>query len=265
MKNILLFITALWLLFACADKNAGAQIFMDEAKALYSEKKYDEAKQRLDTMQKVYPKALAQIKEGVILLKEIRIAKNKSQIALCDSLLVLEEAKVEALKKNFTFVQNKEYQEKGFYVPRGTVMAATQTQLRSGVTENGELFLESVYVGGGIHNQIALKTKSGKAVESLPVTGDGLNFRFSNLGVQYEIIKFTQAAENGVAQFIKDNQTEPISLTLKGKNTYSYTLSAIQKKNISLAADFSNIMLKVDSLKSEKEKSAILLNSVLGK
>lgn len=251
--------------YACADKNEGAQVFLDEAKSLYEQGKYDESKSMIDSIKKVYPKALPQIKEGVSLLKEVRIGKNKMLITMSDSLLVIHEAKLESLKKGFIYTINKAYQDQGVYLPKGTPTTNEATYLRSGVAADGLPFLESVYAGAGMHNQIAVKTKDGLSAESLTVTDDGLNFRFSNLGKQYEVIKFIPAHQNGVVEFISSNVEKPIILTLKGKNAYSYTLSSTQKKDVAKSLELSVAMLQVDSLKSVKEKAAILLNHVTGK
>lgn len=270
MRTLLLISTiATTILFAsCNDKNNGAKDQLEDARKLYIEKEYLLAEQKLDSLHKLFPKALNERKAALALLDSVRIDYQKQQIVIYDSLINGNQIAIEALKKQFVLQQNKEYQDKGFFVPKesatnGKIQATT---LRSGVGEDGVLFLESVFVGHSKkHNKLKVSSKDGSSAETLAVNDDGLNYRFSTGEQQYEIIRFTGADENGVSRFISSNATQALTLTLEGQAKYTYNLSTHQKTAISKSHQLSTLITQTDSLKVEKEKAEIHISYVINK
>lgn len=258
MRKVLYLVLAC-VFVACGDANKDAQQMLQDAKDLSTEGRFDDAELMIDSIRKTYPRAVEQIKEGMSLKKEVRIAKNKHQIAVCDSLIPLAETRVSELKRQFVFSQNKEYQTKGLYFPKNTQITIQSTNFRSSVTEEGEVYLESVFLGGGKHDKVAL-TANGETVESLPIRGDGLNYRFSTLGKQYEVLTITPTDQNGLLDFVIKNEKSPIKIILKGSGATSYNLSSVQKSNIVLSSKLSKAIVERDSLMSVKDKATILLN-----
>lgn len=256
LRNTMVFLFVF--LFACGTKDDGAKLRLDAARHFYANKEYSLAKQEIDSIKILYPKAFDQIRSGLAFLDTIRRAENEQVIAGCDSLIALHEPTLEAMKKLFSFQRNKEYQETGAFIPRESLSGGiiTGTMLRSGVGEDGVLYIESVFVGSKQkHNQIKVSAKDGSFAQSLAVNDDGLNYRFSNMGKEYEIIRFAGASENGVARFIFTNSGNPLTATLEGQGKYSYTLSQTTKSAISKSFELSTMMLQLDSLKTAKEKA----------
>lgn len=243
--------------FACSSKDEGAKLHLEAARNFYQQGKFDLAKQEIDSINLVYTKAIAERKASLGLLDSVRRGENDYTIKVCDSLITLYTPEVDKYKKDFIFQQNKEYQETGTFVPKITASGGTitGTTLRSGVGEDGVLYLESVFVGGQKHNQIKVSAKDGTFVQSLPVTDEGLLYRFSNMGKSYEVIRFQGAHENGIAKFIYANKDNPLTIVLEGKNKYTYTLSQTLKSAVSKSYQLSVMMLQLDSLKTEKEKA----------
>ncbi|WP_108823090.1 hypothetical protein [Dysgonomonas sp. Marseille-P4361] len=242
---------------ACGSKDEGAKLHLEAARNFYQQGKFDLAKQEIDSINLLYTKAIEERKASLALLDSVRRGENDYTIEICDSLITLYTPEVEKYKKDFVFLQNKEYQETGTFVPKTIASggAITGTTLRSGVGEDGVLYLESVFVGGQKHNQIKVSAKDGTFVQSLPVTDEGLLYRFSNMGKSYEVIRFQGAHENGIAKFIYANKDNPLTIALEGKNKYTYTLSQTLKSAVSKSYQLSVMMLQLDSLKTEKEKA----------
>jgi len=256
MKIYLSVIVCLIVMASCRDSHKEAKEYLQDIHNLYNAGKYDLAKQRIDSIQVLYPKAFDQIREGLALLQDVRKAQDKNQITFCDSALAVLTVKIDSVKQNFSFEKDKEYEEYGRFVPKYfPAKSLSGTLLRSGVGEDGYIYIESVYLGSQYHNMLRIQTKDGTFAETLPVDDDGMNFRFSNLGKQYEIIKFSRADENGLSRFIYANADKPLTVTLKGKNTYSYTLTNNSKRAISDSYQLSLLMLQADSLKNVKEVS----------
>lgn len=245
------------LFFACGDKDERAKLRLEAARTFFEQGEFKLAKQEIDSLNLLYPKAIAERRASLLLLDSVRRGENDHDIKVCDSLITLHTPKLEEYKKQFSFQKNKEYQDEGTFVPKETVSSGpiTGTVLRSGVGEDGVLYLESVFVGGGKHNRIKVSAKDNSFVESLPVTDDGLLYRFSNMGKSYEIIRFMGEKENGVSEFIYVNKDKPLTVTLEGQNKYTYTLSQTIKSAISKSYELSQMMLQLDSLKVVKEKA----------
>jgi len=244
--------------FACSSKDDGARLRLNAARQFYSQKEYTFAKQEIDSINILYPKAIEERRASLALLDSVRRAENLQTITVCDSLITTSGQELDKIKTLFSYQRNKEYQDTGSFIPKESVSGGllSGTTLRSGVGEDGVLYIESVFVGGNQkHNQIKISRKDGSFAQSQPVTDDGLNYRFSNMGKSYEVIRFMGSKENGLAKFIFVNAKEPLTVTLEGQNKYSYTLSQTVKSAISKSFQLSTMMLQLDSLKTAKEKA----------
>ncbi|MDU1889696.1 MAG: hypothetical protein E6767_03320 [Dysgonomonas sp.] len=243
---------------ACGSENNGARLHLESARTFYLNKDYNRAKQEIDSIRILYPKSVEERRQSLLLLDSVRYAENYKVIADCDSLINLFQPEVEETKKQFAYQRDKRYQETGAYIPKESFSDGyiTGTNLRSGVTEEGLLFLESVFVGSSQkHNSLKLSTKDGLFIQSGIVTEDGANYRFTNMGKSYEVIRFTGISENGMAKFIFSNVDKPLTATLSGAGNYSFVLSNSTKKSIAKSFQLSTLMLELDSLKTTKEKA----------
>lgn len=244
--------------FACGVEDDRAKLHLDAARDFYARGEYTLAKQEIDSINILYPKAIEERKAGLALLDSVRRGENDYTISVCDSLIALYIPQIDKYKSQFSFQRNKEYQETGTFVPKESLTGGviSGTILRSGVGEDGILYLESVFVGGKQkYNRIKVSAKDGSFAESLPVTDDGFLYRFSNMGKDYEIIRFMGDKENGVAKFIYVNLNNALTLTLEGQSKYSYSLSQTIKSAVSKSYQLSFMMLQLDSLKTAKEKA----------
>lgn len=259
-KTICIFSASI-VLAACGEKkNDEAIAYLDNIHTLYNNGDYEEALSMSDSLQILYPKAFKEIKEGLTLKQDIRRALNQRYITDCDSLLSVYEPKIDSLKKLFILQKDKNYQEVGVYIPKITnTNSLTGTTLRSGVYEDGRLYLESVYLGGQLHNKVKIATRDKNSAESLPVNDDGLNFRFSNLGQQYEVIKVMPIHNNGLVEFICTYADQSLTVTLDGKSKTSFALSNAQKKAITDSYQLSTWILQQDSLMTAKDKAETLI------
>lgn len=249
---------------ACSSDEKAAQQYLDNARELYAQGDYIHAKEEIDSLRAKYPKSFKQIDASFLLVDSIRRAENTETIERCDSLITAYTPMIDSVKKYFVYQRDEKYQETGTFIPKEgyTGLQLTGTLLRSGVEENGQLYIESVFVGGQMHNKLKVATKDGSYAESQQVDGDGFIFRFSNLGKQYEVIKYSGQNENGVARFVVANQDKPITATLSGQGNYSFVLSKVSKTAISKAYDLSVMMTQLDSIRTEKEKAQFNIMSL---
>lgn len=259
MKNFIFLLIALLALLianACKEnKNEDAIKYLAEIQSLYQDGKYPEALSKIDSIQKLFPKAFPEIKDGMALKNEVRRAYDQQQIAICDSLLANNQPKIDSIKKFFVYQKDKE-DDKGVFIPKTVSNAVlTGTMLRAGVQEEGEMYIESVFIGSNLHNVVEAKAKDGSIASTKPIQDEGFNFRWNHMGKQYEIMKVTKFHDNGLADFIINNAEKPLTITLKGKGANSFALSNIQKKAITDSYQLAKMLVLQDSLSTAKEKA----------
>lgn len=261
-QALFVLVVLLCTLISCNSKTKDAKYFLDMAKNLYAADNYESAKSHIDSIKMLHPKAFKEIKEGFSLMQDVRRAENKRNIVYLDSMIQNNYNELKEVQREFDFVRDENYQEFGNYVPKLTPSSKPldENTLRSRVSEKGILFLESVYSGSSLnHNKIKASIPDGSYAESLTVTADGLNYKFTTLKRTYEIVRFIGNDENGVSEFIYTFQDSPITLTYIGKRNSTKTLSKTEKKAISLSFELSKILHEIEDLKYEIGKSEALL------
>lgn len=248
--------------FTCTRKGRDASVYLSEADAAYQEGNYALAKLKIDSIKILYPKSFDEINAGFALMQHVRMAENRRNIVFCDSMLRENYSQLNEMIAGFDFVRDDRYQEFGEYYPKVYPHRSSLNRngLRSGVREKGALFIESILAGGTLrHNKIRVTSVDGSFAETLAVTSDGLNYRFSTLDQTYEIVRYTGNDENGVAQFIFTYQDQPVSVHFIGNGTITVALSDAAKKGIAQSYELSALLLLIEQLKFEKEKSEALI------
>ncbi len=261
MTSFALF-TIAWSLSSCGNKSKTAKDYLTVAEESYLKGNYESAKSNIDSIKIVHPKAFKEIRQGFDLMQDVRKAENKRNIVFIDSMMEVNISKLKELQVNFDFVRDKNYQEFGNYIPKLTPQSSTMEHdnLRSGVSEKGIIFLESVLSGKRLnHSKIKVSTPDGAYAETLNVTSDGLNYPFTTLNKRYEIVRFFGADENGVAQFIYTFQDQPIKLTYIGNSNFTITLPKSSKTAISQSFEMSSVLYELEELRFEKGKTEALL------
>lgn len=262
--KILLSFFIIILFFSCKNNTKQAKTYLTEAEEALKTNNFELAKLKIDSIQEVFLKAFDEINTGIALMHKVRMAENKRNIFFCDSMMQVNGILLKEMMQKFNFVHDTEYQELSEYqpkiYPRQSQSSLKQNGLRASVTEKGTLLIESVLTGSAIrHHQIKTSTKSGNFAETLSVTSDGFNYRFSTGGSNYEIVRYQGNDENGIAQFIYTFQDEDITLTFIGKQTISMAIPRVQKEGIVQSFELSTILLNMEKLKFEKEKSETLI------
>lgn len=254
------------LLLSCSSSNE-AQRLLQEAKSALAQQNFDLAKLKIDSIQTTSPKAFDEINEAILLMKEVRRAENTRNIAFCDSMILVNENQLRSILPKYAYVRDERYQEFGEYQSKKYPFSQSLNQngLRAAVSEQGVLYIESVVRNSGNkHTHIKVQLGDGSFAETLPVSADGLNYTFSTLGGSYQIVRYRGVEENNVAQFIHSFQDQPIIVQFIGNRTTSAQLSTNAKKAIGEAYELSTLLLNIEQLKFEREKSEVLLKYLDG-
>lgn len=258
--NIFLIVTLI--LFSCSGEKRGAGQYLAGARMAYEQGNYSLAKLKIDSIRILYPKSFEEIKAGFALMKEIRYAENRRNIHYCDSMLTDKYERLNEVLSRFDYVRDERYQEFGEYYPKIFPIHASLNHdgLRSGVGEKGILFIESILSGNSVgHNRIRVSTSDGNYAETLTVTSDGLNYRFKTIDKSYEIVRYSGESENGVAKFVYTFSDLPLTVRFYGVRTVDVKLADTAKKGIRDSFELSSLLLDIEQLKLEKEKSETLI------
>ncbi|HBB00020.1 MAG: hypothetical protein A2W86_00215 [Bacteroidetes bacterium GWD2_45_23] len=257
-----------WVFFSCSGKNRDAKAYLAEAGQAYKESNYTLAKLKIDSIKILFPKSFDEITAGFALMQQIRMSENRRNIIYCDSMLREQYNHLSEMLSKFDYVRDDRYQEFGEYYPKIYPHRSSldRNGLRSGVGEKGVLFIESILSGTAIqHHKIKIVSGEGSFAESLVVSSDGLNYRFRTLDKSYEIVRFTGNNENGVARFIYTFQNDPLRVEFIGKRTITVPLGDAAKQGIVHSFELSTLLLNIEQLKFEKEKSETLIRYLQSK
>ena len=221
------------LLSTCGDNSHEASEQYEKAVKLFEAGQYESARNAIDSIEQLYPKAFKQIKEGMLLLCKVKQKESERNLLYIDSVLKVRRSELEAAKKNFRFEKDAKYQTEGNYVynklPKQE--AITRSQLKVLVTENGQMQLASVYYGSAPlkHSSIRVTLPDKSKAETLAIGYDGAN--------NYRLIA--------------DNTDKAITLTYLGGSRYTLVLDRLTREAVKATRDLYNLMRNVDDLSRE--------------
>ena len=109
------------------------------------------------------------------------------------------------------------------------------------------------------HNRVKVTAQDDTFAETGPVTADGMNYRFNTSVRSYEIVRYIGDDAKGLAQFIHTMQDQPLTVHFIGNRTVTTTLTRGAKRGISESYELSTLLLNIEQLKLEKEKSEVLI------
>jgi hypothetical protein len=261
VQTTILFIFAL-LFFSCSGKSRGAKEYLSEARSAYTEGNYALAKLKIDSIKLVFPKAFDEINAGFSLMQEVRLAENRRNILYCDSMLRVQYDELNSMLTKFDYIRDSRYQEFGEYYSKAYPYHSSldRNGLRAGVREKGTLFIESILGASNVkHNRVKVTAKDDTFAGTGPVTADGMNYRFNTSVRSYEIVRYIGDDASGLAQFIHTMQDQPLTAHFIGNRTVTATLTRGAKRAIGESYELSTLLLNIEQLKLEKEKSEVLI------
>lgn len=219
MKKIL----ALLLLISAIILSCGENIeqkaghHLDNAKEAFSIGNYNVAKQEIDSIRILYPKAFETRKQGIKLMQKIEEAEQMRIIEYDDSMIAVAQAAFEKIKANYAFEKDERYQDIGLYTIKSQAPQRNtdRTYIRAQVDELGRMTLISCYRGSSYIHHDWLKLSVDEVYVDTPESND--RHEFEDLGVYYEWLSFINGNDGGAAAFINANKDANITFTLYRK------------------------------------------------
>lgn len=219
MKKALIWLSAIVLLTEACGENIEekAARHLDNAKEAFSIGNYNVAKQEIDSIRILYPKAFDVRRQGIILMQQIEEAEQLQIIEYEDSIIDAVTATFEKIRNNYAFEKDERYQDIGLYTIKGQAPTRNidRTYIRAQVDEQGKMTLISSYRGSSYIHHDWLKLSVGDVYVDTPESND--RHEFEDLGVYYEWLSFINGNDGGAAAFINANKDANITYTLYRK------------------------------------------------
>ena len=218
MRKSLLLLVVMALTISCGENiEQKAGHHLDNAKEAFSVGNYNVAKQEIDSIRILYPKAFETRKQGIKLMQQIEEAEQMRIIEYEDSLIAVAQAAFENIKGNYAFEKDERYQDIGLYTIKSQAPQRNtdRTYIRAQVDELGRMTLISCYRGSSYIHHDWLKLSVGEVYVDTPESND--RHEFEDLGVYYEWLSFINGKDGGAAAFINANKDANITFTLYRK------------------------------------------------
>jgi hypothetical protein len=242
-------------------KGREAQKRLGEAKALYENQQFLDAKSAIDSINILFPREIAVRKQALTLMRLVERGECERNIAYCDSLLPLRIGELESLKKGFVFEKDTAYDVLGKYIWRTMTIERNveRSYIRCGVDEEGEMYIASVYFGPSPinHTGLSFSTNDGihASTPSIPYDG-GVNYRFQDMGNTTEVVTYKGDNCKTIANFMMIiNEKDRVRATYTGGRSFSLFLTDADKNAIRATYELANGLSEIVALQREKSKA----------
>ena len=242
-------------------KGNDAQKRYDEAKSLYENEQFLEAKNAIDSINQLFPKEVGVRRQALTLMRLVEKGECERNIAWCDSLLPLQINELENLKKGFVFEKDAKYDKIGNYIWSSMTIERNikRSYIRCGVNEEGQMYIASVYFGSVPINHTGISFSADANIHAetpaIPYDG-GINYRFQDNGNTTEIVTYKGENCKSIAHFIMIvSEKERIKATYTGGKSFSLYLTDADKKAFRATYELASVINNITGMQKEKEKS----------
>jgi|GEM_PF-6863929 len=116
MKKAAFFACLCCTLFSCSNVEKKASEKLQVAREAFERGDYSEAKIQIDSIKILYPKAFETRREGIGLMRQVALGEQEKTLLYLDSMLQEKQKAVDAIKGNYVFEKDAEYQKTGNYL-----------------------------------------------------------------------------------------------------------------------------------------------------
>lgn len=247
-------VLGLLVLFSCGP-NATEQAAekYTNANTLFEKGDYNDAKIVIDSILEYYSSEIEFVVKAENLLRSIKINEQKRNLSFLDSALQEQQVVLDKLMKNF--IVSKEYGAKEILIhkrqqPKNSY---NRTYLRAHLDLKGNFYISSRFSGDHPlhHNQIKVYNQ-GKSVLSAKVPIDDFNnVSFEDDGTYWEMVSYKDGKDNGIVDFIAQNQDKSIKAQYIGKKHTYIVLEKFDKEAISDGYEISFVLKEIASIKTQ--------------
>lgn len=264
MKLKYIFLTAFAALaMSCSNVEKKAEAIFSEAETAYAAGRYDKAKMLVDSIKTTYPKAFETRKKSIGLMQKIEIGEQEKTLAYLDSMRTEYTGKLNAIKGNYMFLKNEEYQDFGTYIcPRQDLNKLNdRSLLYASVDETGKMKLTSIYFGQRSVEHHSIKVESTKDNSFIQTRHSENHYSSTHFGFVTEKTEYEVGTlDNGLAEFIIYNKDVKMYVNYIGIRPYKRQLTKPEIESVIEIYDLYKILKTLDEIRKQETEANNKLN-----
>ena len=217
---------------------------------------YNEAKQLIDSIKILYPKAYDTRREGIGLMQQVELAEQQQTLHFLDSLQSVTQEGINKIVGDFKLEKDTVYQQVGNYFWPTQVVERNldRSYLRFQVSELGVMSMTSIYNGSNsIHHHAVKVTAPDGTFAQTPMSRD--SYETTNLGRKIEQNDYKLGEDGDVIGFISYNKDNNIKVEYIGDRKYNTTMSADDRKAAANVYELAQLLAASQKIKAEQEEA----------
>ena len=243
------------------EKKAGEKL--RAAREAFQRGDYSEAKIQIDSIKILYPKAFETRREGIGLMQQVELKEQEKTLVYLDSMLQDKQKEVDALKKNYTFEKDAEYQRTGNYLHPSQVIEKNlhRSYLRFQVDETGVMSMTSIYCGPhNIHHLAVKVTAPDGSFAETPASKD--SYETTDLGEKIEKADYKLGEDGNVIAFLNLNKDKNIRVNYLGERSYATVMTPNDRKAVAAVYELAQLLSSITEIKREMEEANLKIEFV---
>lgn len=250
-------------LFSCSNVEKKAGEKLRAAREAFQRGDYSEAKIQIDSIKILYPKAFETRREGIGLMQQVELKEQEKTLVYLDSMLQDKQKEVDALKKNYTFEKDAEYQRTGNYLHPSQVIEKNlhRSYLRFQVDETGVMSMTSIYCGPhNIHHLAVKVTAPDGSFAETPASKD--SYETADLGEKIEKADYKLGEDGNVIAFLNLNKDKNIRVNYLGERSYATVMTSNDRKAVAAVYELAQLLSSITEIKREMEEANLKIEFV---
>ena len=250
-------------LFSCSNVEKKAGEKLRAAREAFQRGDYSEAKIQIDSIKILYPKAFETRREGIGLMQQVELKEQEKTLVYLDSMLQDKQKEVDALKKNYTFEKDAEYQRTGNYLHPSQVIEKNlhRSYLRFQVDETGVMSMTSIYCGPhNIHHLAVKVTAPDGSFAETPASKD--SYETTDLGEKIEKADYKLGEDGNVIAFLNLNKDKNIRVHYLGERSYATVMTPNDRKAVAAVYELAQLLSSITEIKKNMEEANLKIEFV---
>lgn len=263
MKKVLLLSGLCYALVACNNVEKKAEAKYVEAQEAYEQGDYNKAKLQIDSIKILYPKAFDTRRKGIKLMLQVELREQQKSLVYLDSMLQVKQRKIDAIKGDFVFEKDAEYQKMGNYFYPSQIVEKNlhRSFLRFQVNETGVMSMTSIYCGGyNIHHTAIKVTAPDNSFAQTPPSKD--SYETTDLGEKIEKADYKFGQDGDVIKFLYLNKDRTIRIDFLGERPYTIRMRSTDLIALTKVYELAQLLTSVTQIEKEKKEANLKIRFV---
>ena len=250
-------------LFSCSNVEKKAGEKLQAAREAFERGDYSEAKIQIDSIKILYPKAFETRREGIGLMQQVELKEQEKTLVYLDSMLQEKQKEVDAIKKNYAFEKDAEYEKIGNCLHPSQVIEKNlhRSYLRFQVDETGAMSMTSIYCGPhNIHHLAVKVTAPNGSFAETPASKD--SYETTDLDEKIEKADYKLGEDGNVIAFLNLNKDKNIRVHYLGERSYATVMTPNDRKAVAAVYELAQLLSSITEIKKNMEEANLKIEFV---